>query len=168
MYQQYPGGVQPNQPNQPVSGPAAPPQSVVQAARVMYAGAAASLVGIVIDFLLRHSIRTAIIQHDSKLTAAQVNDTYHAELVVFVIVGVIGAGLWFWMARSCLAGKSWARITSTVFFAIATIDALVNAAMANGGSVRFYGFVVWIIGLIAVIFLWQRSSSDYFRGAPRY
>jgi hypothetical protein len=25
-----------------------------------------------------------------------------------------------------------------------------------------------VIGLIAIIFLWQRSSSDYFRGAPRY
>jgi hypothetical protein len=165
MYQQYPGG--PGS-AEPAAGPASAPQSVIRAARVMYVGAAASLVGIVIDFFLRHSIRTAIIQHNTKLTAAQVNDTYHTELVVLVVVGLIGAGLWLWMARSCLAGKSWARITSTVFFAIATIDALAGAAMANGGSTRFYGFIVWIIGLVAIVFLWQRSSSDYFRRAPRY
>lgn len=167
MYQQYPGGAGAGMP--PASGPVSAPQSVNRAARVMYVGVAASLVGIVIDLLLRHSIRTAIAQHSSKMTAAGVNDTYHAELVVLVVFGVIGAGLWFWMARSCLAGKSWARVTSTVFFGIDTVSVLIGAAAAqSGGATRIYGFVVWVIGLIAIIFLWQRPSSDYFRGAPRY
>ena len=134
----------------------------------MYVGVAASVVGIAIDLLMRHTIQTAIIQHRGKMTTSQVNTAYHAELAALVIFGLIGAGLWLWMARGCLAGKSWARITSTVFFAIATIDALAGAAMANGGSTRFYGFIVWIIGLVAIVFLWQRSSSDYFRRAPRY
>lgn len=134
----------------------------------MYVGVAASVIGIIIDLLMRHSIRTAIIQHSTKMTASQVNDAYHAELVVLVVFGLIGAGLWFWMARSCLAGKSWARITSTVFFAIDTLSVLLGAAVAPGsGLTRIYGFVVWIIGLIAIVFLWRRSSSDYFR-APRY
>jgi hypothetical protein len=38
----------------------------------------------------------------------------------------------------------------------------------GGGLARFYGFVVWVIGLVAIILLWQRSSSDYFRSPPRY
>jgi hypothetical protein len=33
---------------------------------------------------------------------------------------------------------------------------------------RFYGLVVWVIGAVAVILLWRRSSSEYFKGAPRY
>jgi hypothetical protein len=41
------------------------------------------------------------------------------------------------------------------------------AAVQGGGVSRIYGFVVWAIGLIAIILLWQRASSDYFR-APRY
>lgn len=134
----------------------------------MYVGAAASLVGIVIDLLLRHTIRTAIAQHSSTMTAAGVNDTYHTELVVLVVFGLIGAGLWFWMARSCLAGKSWARVTSTVLFGIDTLSVLVGTAVAGGGVTRIYGFLIWVIGLVAIVFLWQRPSSDYFRGAPRY
>jgi hypothetical protein len=42
-----------------------------------------------------------------------------------------------------------------------------TAAVQGGGVSRIYGFVVWAIGLIAIILLWQRASSDYFR-APRY
>jgi hypothetical protein len=51
-------------------------------------------------------------------------------------LAVIAAGVWIWMARSCRAGKSWARTVSTVLF-----------------------------GLIAIILLWQRASPDYFKGA---
>ena len=166
MYQQYPGGARANE---PAPGPASAPLSVNRAAQVMYLGAVASVIGIVIDLLMRHTIRTAIVQHSSKLTAAQVNDTYHAELIVLVIFGLIGAGLWLWMARSCLAGKSWARVTSTVLFAIDTISVLLGGAAARGGGlIRFYGLILWVIGLIAIVLLWRRASSDYFRAAPRY
>jgi hypothetical protein len=73
------------------------------------------------------------------------------------------------MAQSCKAGKGWARVVSTVFFAIDTVSVLVGATGVQGGGLaRFYGFVVWVIGLVAIILLWQRSSSDYFRSPPRY
>ena len=167
MYQSYPGGVQPGAPTSAPS-PANPPQSVVRAAQVMYVGIAASVVGIIIDLLMRHTIRTAIVQHSSNTTAAQIKDAYHAELVLLVVFGLIGAGLWFWMAQSCLAGKSWARIPSTVFFGIDTLAVLLGIAVTPGGGLtRIYGFVVWVIGLIAIVLLWRRSSSDYFR-APRF
>lgn len=165
MYQQYPGGAQPSEPS---AGRASVPQSVSRAAQVMYVGAAASLVGIVIDLLMRHSIRTAIAQHDTKLTATQVTDTYHAELGVLIVFGLIGVGLWLWIARSCLAGKSWARVTGTVFFGLDTVAVLLGVSVASsGGLTRIYGIVVWLIGLVAVILLWRRSSAEFFRGAPR-
>ena len=167
MYQSYPGGAQSGAPI-PGPGPADAPQSVVRAAQVMYLGIAASVVGIIIDLLMRHTIRTAIITNSSNMTASQVNDTYHAELALLVVFGLIGAGLWFWMARNCLAGKSWARTTSTVFFAIDTLSVLLGVTVAPGGGLtRLYGLVVWVIGLVAIVLLWQRSSSEYFR-APRF
>ena len=76
-------------------------------------------------------------------------DTYHAELVVLVVVGLIGIGLWLWMAQKNKAGKNWARITSTVFFAIDTLGAiggLAGGALSGGSVNRFYGLVVWVIG----------------------
>ena len=68
------------------------------------------------------------------------------------------------------AGKNWAKITSTVFFALDSIGAIGGLAggQFSGGSVnRFYGLVVWVIGGIAIILLWQRSSTEYFKGARR-
>jgi hypothetical protein len=83
-------------------------------------------------------------------------------------LAVIAAGVWIWMARSCRAGKSWARTVSTVLFAISTIGVFVSVgggSLTAGAATRIYGFVVWIVGLIAIILLWQRASSDYFKGA---
>jgi hypothetical protein len=172
MYQPYPGG---DQSPQPTGMPAAPvkppiPQSVTRAVQVMYLGALASLVGIVIDLLTRHSLRTFIRDHATtngkRLTNTQVTNTYHAELVVLVVVGLIAVGLWIWMAQANKRGKNWARITSTVFFALSTLGAiggLAGGALSGGTANRFYGLVVWVIGAVAIIFLWQRSSTEYFK-----
>ena len=177
MYQPYPGGDQPPAQSAQFEAPVRPPipQSVTRAVQVMYLGAVASLIGIIIELLTRHSLRTFIANHatrnGSRLTAAQVADTYHAELVVLVVVGLIGIGLWIWMARMNKAGKNWARITSTVFFAIETISALTAVSgvgqLAGAGAGRFYGLLVWLIGLGAIILLWQRQSSEYFQSTPR-
>jgi len=176
MYQPYPGGDQPPQQSGQFEAPAprAIPASVARAVQVMYLGAVASLVGIIIELLARHSLRSFIADHATsnghRLTAAQVKDAYHAELVVLVVVGLIGIGLWLWMAQSNKAGKNWARITSTVFFAIDTLGAiggLAGGSLSGGNANRFYGLVVWVIGGAAIILLWQRSSSQYFKGAPR-
>jgi hypothetical protein len=176
MYQPYPGGDQPPAQSDQLAAPVRPPipQSVTRAVQVMYLGALASLVGIIIELLTRHSLRTYIHDHSTRnghpLTAAQVADTYHAELVALVVVGLIGIGLWLWMAQKNKAGKNWARITSTVFFALDTLGAiggLAGGALSGGSVNRFYGLVVWVIGGAAIILLWQRSSTEYFKRAPR-
>jgi hypothetical protein len=173
MYQPFPGGAEPPETAAPAD--AAPPPSITRAVRLMYAGAAASLIGIIVDLTTYGSLQDAIAKHQRRngqpLTHTQVVDLAHVEVVAFVVGGLIAAGLWIWMARSCRAGKSWARVVSTVLFAISTISAFVSVgggALSAGDATRIYGFVVWIVGLAALVFLWQRTSSDYFRGAPRY
>ena len=180
MYQPYPGGDQPPAQSDQFAAPVRPPipQSVTRAVQVMYLGAVASLIGIIIELLTRHSLRTYIANHatrnGSRLTAAQVADTYHAELVVLVVVGLIGIGLWIWMAQMNKRGRNWARITSTVFFGIETLGVLVSAsgvgALGDAGPIRFYNILVVLIGLAALILLWRRQSSDYFNAsdAQRY
>jgi hypothetical protein len=145
------------------------PQSVQRAVRVMYVGAAASLIGIAVDLTALSAIRSAINRRSTTMTAAQVNTAVHVEVGILIAGGLIGAALWLWMAQSCRAGKAWARIVSTVFFGIDTISVIGSiAAVPGGGLTRIYGLVVWVLGLIAIILLWQRPSSGYFRGAPRY
>ncbi len=172
MYQPFPGGAEPPEPALPT---AAAPPSITRAVRVMYVGAAASVIGIIVDLTAYSSLQNALATRRSKngqlLTHAQVVDLAHVEVVAFVVGGLIAAGLWIVMARSSRAGKSWARVVSTVLFAISTISAFVSiggGALAAVDATRIYGFVVWIIGLVAIILLWQRASSDYFKGAARY
>lgn len=166
MYQPYPGGSGSQVPEP--SRPAAAPTSVLRAVQVMYVGAAASLVGVIITVLDRHAIRTEIVNHNHNLTAAKINSDYHALLGVAIVGGLIGVGLWVWMAVMCKAGRSWARIVSTVFFGIETLDLAIGGAVSGGGVARLYGILVWLIGLVAVVFLWQRPSTEYFKGVPRY
>jgi hypothetical protein len=136
----------------------------------MYVGLAVSLIGIVVDMTTLSATRAEILKQNPNFTQAQVNSAEHLEIGLFIAGGLIGAALWLWMAQSCRAGKGWARVVSTVFFGIDTLSVIAGVAGSTGGGglARIYGLVVWVIGLIAVILLWQRSSSDFFRGAPRY
>ena len=166
-YQPYPGGTQMPEPaaRPPI------PQSITRAVQLMYAGAVASLIGIVIALTTLSSIKSQIISKNPSLTTTQVNNAEHVAIGILIASGLIGAALWLWMAQSCKAGKNWARITSTVLFAIETINVLAGAAaVASGGASRIYSIVIWLIGLGAVILLWQRSSTEYFKsgGVPRY
>jgi hypothetical protein len=164
MYQPYPGGgsQMPEQLRPPI------PSTVVNAVRAMYAGMAASLIGIVISLLTLSSIKTEILQRSPNLTASQVNSAEHVLIGAFIAGGLIGAALWLWMAQSCKAGKAWARVVSTVLFGIDTLEQVAGAATPAGGGTRIFGVLVWLIGLVAVVFLWQRPSTEYFRGTRSY
>ncbi len=89
---------------------------------------------------------------------------------MLVVVGLIGIALWLWMAQSNKAGKNWARIISTVFFAIDTIGAI--GGLAGGRDLRRRREPDLLARRLAhrrgaIILLWQRSSTEYFKGAPR-
>ena len=165
MYQPYPGGARMPEPSE---RPPAPP-SVVRAVQVMYAGAAASLIGIIVDMTTLSSTRAEIIRRNPSLTATQVSNAEHVAIGLFIVSGLLGAALWFWIAQMSKAGRNWARIVGTVLFGIDTISVFAGAAAGpGGGATRIYSILIWLIGLAAVILLWQRASSQYFRRVPRY
>jgi hypothetical protein len=163
MYQPYPGGTQMPEPSRPSA-----PQSVLRAVKVMYAGAAVSLIGIVVGLTTLSSTKSQIKSQHPGWTTAQVNSSMHVVIGSLIVSGLIGAALWLWMAQACKAGKSWARVVSTVLFAIDTVDVIAGAAVPGGSVTRIYAIIVWVIGTVAIFLLWQRTSSEYFRGMPRY
>jgi hypothetical protein len=159
MYQPYPGGAKMPEPS---ARPAVPP-SVVNAVRVMYAGAAASLIGVIIDFTTISSLKSAIEKRYPKWTPSQVTSAEHIVVAGFIVAGLIGAALWIFVAQVCRAGRNWGRILATVLFGIDTLDLLLGAAVPSGGGARIYGILIWLIGLGAIVLLWQRPSTAYFR-----
>jgi hypothetical protein len=82
--------------------------------------------------------------------------------VVAIVFGLIGIGLWLWMARANKAGKNWARITATVFFGLDTLSVLAGLRQAEPAVSRVFSLLVWLAGLGAVVLLWQKISSAYF------
>jgi hypothetical protein len=162
MYQPYPGS-ETQLPESP-RGPA--PASVLTAVKAMYAGAAASIVGIAIDIATIGATKTAIESRSPNMTASQVNSTQHTLIIGFVVGGVIAAVVWILLARACQRGRNWARVTGTVLFAVATLDTFVGLSTPIAGLSRIWAVVVWLAGLTAVVFLWRRDSSAYFKPTP--
>ena len=162
MYQPYPTGAQ----MPTLQRPPIPPQ-VANGVKVMYVGAAASILGIIVDILTVNATKTAIERRSPKLTVSQVNASQHALIIGFVLGGVIAAAVWIFLARACRDGKNWARITGTVLFGLSTVDTSIGIAAPVAGTVKIWGAVVWLIALVAIVFLWQRDSTAFFKAVPR-
>ncbi|MGH3156871.1 MAG: hypothetical protein ACRDNF_09885 [Streptosporangiaceae bacterium] len=160
--QPYPTAAQPSQSPQRQE----PPRSVQIAVRCMYAGAAMSLISLIVGLTTVSSIKSAIEKAYPKDTSSQIHKIEVADIVIVVIIALIGIGLWVWMARANQAGHSYARILGTVFFAIDTLLMLANFARPHASLGLVFSLLVWLSGLGAVIFLWQRDSGPYFVKVP--
>jgi hypothetical protein len=158
MYQPYPSTDKPVEPNRPE-----PPASVVNAVKLMYAGAAISTVSLIISLVSIGGTRDAIRKARPSLTAAQVNQLNTFIISLAIISGVLGVALWLWMARANSRGKNWARILSTVLFGLVTLDLFGVVSQPNSVLGVIFPVLTWLVGLGAVILLWRRDSSEFFK-----
>jgi hypothetical protein len=159
QYEQYPTGAQMPE----LDRPSVPPQ-VRNAVKAMYVGAAVTIVGVIIEILTVGATKTAIEKRSPHLTGSQVNATQHVLIIGFIVSGLIAVAAWIFIARACQRGHAWARITGTVLFGVCTLDALGSAVGPVAVAVKFWWLVIWLAGLTAVIFLWQRPSTAFFKG----
>jgi len=163
MYQPYPGGDTqlPETPRVPA------PASVLNAVKVMYVGAAVSLLGVAVDILTIGATKSAIASRSPNLTASQVDSTQHVLTAGFVANGVIAAAVWIGLALACRRGRNWARITGTALFGLTTLDTLAGLTAPVAKAATLWAILVWLAGLVAVVFLWRRDSSAYFKAGAR-
>ncbi|MGC1283743.1 MAG: hypothetical protein WA895_12485, partial [Streptosporangiaceae bacterium] len=164
----------PAAPYQPAPGWSVPPASarpripgsVLTAVRLMYAGAAVSLVNVIVNLTAINQIKTAFeTQHPLAQNAAQGVAALAAAAVV--ITGAVGIGLWLKLASASRKGRSWARTAGTILFGLDTIGLLGTLGRTGIPVAKTFGVLIWLIGFIAVIELWRRQSSDYFDSRRR-
>lgn len=159
-YESYPTG---SGSNQMRSGPVGPaPQSIQNAVKLMYAGAALSAISFIVGLTTIGSLRNAIKSADPSFTNSQIHSAEVVAVASVVAGGLIGVGLWLWMARANGAGKNWARIVSSVLFGISTLELVTSLARANAVLNLLFEGLVWLIGGGAIYFLWRRESSEFF------
>jgi hypothetical protein len=158
MYQPYPSGGKPVEPERPSA-----PATVLNAVKLMYAGAAVSTVSLVISGVSIGGSKAAIRKQRPSLTPAQVNQLNTFIIALAIVSGVIGVALWLWMARANGQGRNWARIMSTVLFGLATLDLFGVLSQPKTLLGLVFPVLTWLIGLGTVFLLWRRESTEFFK-----
>lgn len=149
------------------------PNAVRWAVALMIVGAACTVADIISHYSQLSGHRDQLV--GSALTAANVDtdslvaSRFAALAGLFIVGGLIQAGLWVWMAVVCRRGNSWGRIVSTVCFGLGCLlfglggvaVAATTLLTASGGS-EFLDALPVLIGLVVTVLLWSDQSGPHF------
>jgi hypothetical protein len=158
MVQRYPSSGNTVEPERPPA-----PASIVTAVKLMYGGAAVSTVSLIVSLVTIGGTKTAIRKAKPSLTVAQVNQLNTFIISLAIVSGLVGIILWLWMARMNGQGKNWARILSTVLFGLATLDLFGVLSQPKTAIGLVFPVLTWLIGVGAVVLLWRKESTAFFR-----
>lgn len=139
------------------------PPSIRLAVRLMLVGAALSVLGVLVSFTQTDAVREAIEDSDSSLTASEVDAAVTVAVAFGAVFGLVGVGLWIWMAVANGQGKSWARVVATVLAALNVAGTLFNLAGggATGVSVAL-GLVSAVLAAVILVLLYRPESSRFY------
>jgi hypothetical protein len=147
------------------------PASVRYAVRVMYAGAAASVAGAA-GYLLAWYFEDYVPTQSPSFVPGDSGLSISSSPAFAWLIGLGGLVVlcsWLWTAWMCAQGRGWARIVATVLL-ILQVYTLYGALYKNfvlhrASWVHLIPAVSFVIGLTAVILLWQRASTAFFKAA---
>ena len=157
MVQRYPSSGKPLEAERPPA-----PPSVLNAVKLMYVGAAVSTVSLIISLAFIGSVKSTLRTEFPHYTTSQIDRAFGAFIAIAIISAGIGIGLWLWMAWANKQGKNWARITSSVLFAIQTLT-LLEAVRGPKNALLVFPVLTWLVGLGAVWLLWRPESNAFFK-----
>ncbi|TDE00912.1 hypothetical protein [Jiangella asiatica] len=140
-----------------------PPAQILTAAKLMYVGAVLSGLLLLFTFLSRDAIRDAVEDSDSSLSADEIDAAVNLTIGVGIVVGLIGVGLWLWMAAANKAGKSWARVVATILGGLNILFTLFS--LSGGGGLNLIVNVVQIALAAYILYLLYRPESSQYYAA---
>jgi hypothetical protein len=158
----------------PTAGaPVAQPPSIAMAVKLMYAGAALSLLGLLSTFLFRDTIRDAVQKASddaaTKMTSSEIDAAVGVAITFAVVFGLIGVALWLWMASANGKGRKWARVVATVFFALSVLSTLGSLIQHPPALSLIISIVSLALGAYIIYLLYRPESTQYYnaQSAPR-
>jgi hypothetical protein len=169
-YQPYPSAGGSNQ--MPPAERGAQPSALVNAVRLMWAGAALALIGAIVTLAfasrIKDAVRKAALKSNATaasrgravLTSAQIHTVENATVIVLAVLLLVGVLLWVWMAWANNRGRNWARIVGTVLFGLNTISLIFSFGRTSISII--FVLLGWLVGLGAVVLLWRKETTAYF------
>jgi len=135
------------------------PASMVTAVRLMYAGAAYAVIWAIGVIAV-----SASIVKNYPFASASGDHRLAGAVTLAILLCAADIALWLGIARACRRGSSGARVAGTVLFAMHTVGVLgvATSSQAGLGPAKVLTLIGWLIGLGAVLALWQRPSSAFF------
>lgn len=175
-----PPGPYPVMPMQPVHGtPQRPPipKAVLHSYYSIIVGGVLSAVTFASVFFQLGKVRSELENNRPHLSAAHIHDVVVLAVAVVAIIGVLELLLWAWMAWKVRTGRHWARVTSTVLFAVNAVGQIFGSSGAYAGLAGdghenaaqqpifavILGWAILAAGLNAVVLFWQKSANPFFR-----
>lgn len=143
-------------------GRSSPPRAVTRAVRLMRAGAATEIAGLVIVLATASSVQSAMLRHHPGFVSLPWHD-----VLLFIELGIpVPTGLWLWLAWANGRGHRWARAMFTGFFSLYTLIVVgklaAGAATYAPADLLVVG-VQWVIGLAAVLLIFSPSAGAFYR-----
>jgi hypothetical protein len=130
---------------------------------LMYAGAALAGVNLIIGLVTSGGERAVLHAANPKWDAALLTAKVHQYLVFVGVTWALAIGLWLIMARTNLAGRGWARMAASVLCALDTLTLIRFLTVPSSLLSKLLVIPMWLVGVGAIVALWQRSSSAYIR-----
>ncbi len=151
------------------AGTTTQPQSINQAVMLMRVGAVLSVLSLIAALAtigsIKDMVRQAGVDSGTPMSESTVNTAATAGLVAAVIFGLLGAGLWLWMASANGKGKKWARIVATVFFVVSVLSIVSNLAQGKTPALSLIlGLVSLVLGAYIIFLLYKKESTAFYDG----
>lgn len=146
----------------------AQPSSILLAVRLMYVGAALSVIGLLTTVFRTDEIREAIEDSDRTLTESELDTAVNVGIAFAIVIGLVGVGLWIWMAVTNGRGRSWARVVATVFGCLNVAFTLLGFSRPEStGLANVIGVLGAVLAVVILVLLWRPDSSRYYEAKSR-
>jgi len=139
---------------------------VISALWLMYTGLAATVLAVILSLVDIGRLGNLAKQYQSVDTIAYNQETAYIILLVFLalIGGIIGIAIWIVCAVAVRKGRHWGAVLGTVFFGLNCVSMMTIAFGTQGDpATKIMSVLMWVIGLVAVILLWQNQSRGFYR-----
>jgi serine/threonine kinase PknH len=145
------------------AGPPAParPGWAGWAGALMYGAGILAVAGLIVGLVTVPALRGMIAQQHPGASRGVVGAAVSTAIVIIVIRGLVGAGMWLWAARDTARRHPWARLVCTAAFAASTLG-LASSYLQVLSTLpeRVLGLAGWITGLCVLIFVWLRRPGS--------